>query len=154
MVLNTLLGGYFGSRLMSNLREDKGYTYGIYSHTQLFRGPIVFFITADVAVDAATDAIAQVDKELRRLSDEPVSQDELHRVCTYMLGDHLRSIDGIFELAERHRQMATMGIDKRFFDYFLQALETTTPDDIQRLARRFLSPEEMLHVVVGPGSDC
>ena len=153
-ILNTLLGGYFSSRLMSNLREDKGYTYGINSQVQIFRGPIVFFITADVANDAVPDALVQIDNELRRLQEERVSDEELHRVCTYMRGDHLRSIDGIFELAERHRQMATMGIDKRFFDYLLQALETTTPDDIQRLARRFLSPEEMLHVVVGPGSDC
>ena len=148
MVLNTLLGGYFGSRLMSNLREEKGYTYGIYSQTQIYRGLIVFFITADVAAEAADDSLVQVDAEMRRLQEEPVTDDELRRVCTYMRGDHLRSIDGIFELAERRRQMATTGVGEEFFDLFLNALDTTTPADIQRLARQHLSPEEMLHVCV------
>lgn len=148
MVLNTLLGGYFGSRLMSNLREEKGYTYGIYSQTQIYRGLIVFFITADVAAEAAADSLVQVDAEMRRLREEPVTDDELRRVCTYMRGDHLRSIDGIFELAERRRQMATTGVGEEFFDLFLNVINTTTPADIQRLARQHLSPEEMLHVCV------
>ena len=150
MILNTLLGGYFGSRLMSNLREDKGYTYGINSRIQILRGCIVFYITADVAPDAAADSLVQVDAEMRRLCDEPVSPDELRRVCNYLRGDHLRSIDGIFELAERHRQLATTALDSRFFDYFLDALETTTPSDILRVARQYLNPSDLLHVVAGP----
>lgn len=150
MILNTLLGGYFGSRLMSNLREDKGYTYGINSRFQFFRGCIIFFITADVAPEAVTDSLVQNDAEIRRLHDEPVSPDELRRVCTYLRGDHLRSIDGIFELSERHRQLSTTAIDDRFFDFFLSALDTTTPHDICRLARLYLSPSDLLHVVAVP----
>ena len=151
MVLNTLLGGYFGSRLMTNLREEKGYTYGIYSQTQIFRGVIVFFITADVAAEAAEDSLVQVDAEIRRLQEEPVTDDELCRVCTYMRGDHLRSIDGIFELSERRRQMVTTGVGESFFDLLLAALGTTTPADIQRLARKYLDPSDLLHVVAKGG---
>lgn len=148
MVLNTVLGGYFGSRLMSNLREEKGYTYGIYSQTQIFRGIVVQFITADVAASAATDALRQVDNELRRLQQEPVPQEELERVCTYMRGDFLRSVDGIFEVSERYRQMVNTAVDEHLTENLFQALETVTPDDLMRLARQYLSPNELLHVTV------
>lgn len=150
MVLTTLLGGYFGSRLMANLREEKGYTYGIYCQTQIFRGVIVLFITADIAPQAVDDSLLQVDNELRRLQDEEVSLDELRRVCTYMRGDYLRSIDGIFELAERHRQMTNAAVDPTFFDNLLLAIERTTPAALQRLAQQFFNPSDFLHVVAGP----
>ena len=150
MVLSTLLGGYFGSRLMRNLREERGYTYGIQCQAQIFRGLIVFFITSDVAADAVDDALAQIDREILRLQDEQVEEEELRRVCTYMRGDYLRSIDGIFELAERHRQMSVTGLEERFFDYLLSTLDAITPADLQRIACRFLSPADLLHVVARP----
>lgn len=149
MVLNTLLGGYFGSRLMSNLREDKGYTYGIYSQTQIFLGYIVQYIFADVATTAVDDALRQVDEELLRLQQEPVGQDELVRVCTFMRGDYLRSVDGVFEIAERYRQMVDTAIDERLTENLLDALQSTTPAQLQHLAAAYLDPAQLLHVTAG-----
>ena len=148
MVLNTVLGGYFGSRLMSNIREDKGYTYGIYSTTQVYRGSIVFYITADVAAEATQAAVAEVYKEIDRLKQEPVPDEELERVRNYMMGDFIRSIDGAFEISERYRQMAATAVDDRLTTLLLDAVATVTPAQLQELAQTYLA--DLVTVVAGP----
>ena len=148
MVLNTVLGGYFGSRLMSNLREDKGYTYGIYSTTQIFRGSIIFYITADVAAQATQDALSEINREITLLRQEPVSQEELDRVCNFMMGDFIRSIDGIFEVSDRYRQMVATRVDERLSTNLLDTLQTITPAQLQTLARSVFT--NLTQVVAGP----
>lgn len=147
LVLNTILGGYFGSRLMSNIREDKGYTYGIYSMTQVFRGSVAFFITADVASDVAQAAVDEVFGEIRRLQDEPVSQEELELVRNYMMGDFIRSIDGTFELSERYRQMVATDVTEHFTHNLLEAIRSVTPEQLQHLAKTYLT--DLLTVTAG-----
>lgn len=149
MVLSTLLGGYFGSRLMSNLREDKGYTYGIYSRTQIFRGLIVFFITADVAAGSVDDAEKEILHELQRLIDEPVSEEELNLVKVVLAGDFLRSVDGIFERSARFCDMMGTDVDERLTDNLRQALADATPADLHRLAATYLAPDTMTVVRTG-----
>lgn len=151
-VLNTVLGGYFGSRLMTNLREDKGYTYGIYSQMQVYRGAIVFFLTADVASESAGAALREIRAELERLRAEPVAPDELQRVCSYMRGDFLRSIDGIFELSERSRQMAASGCDERITRRLLETLRTVTPQRLHSLAQQMFAPGSLVTIVAGPAN--
>ncbi len=148
MVLNTILGGYFGSRLMSNLREDKGYTYGIYSQTQIFRDSIALYITADVAADATADAVAEINREIELLRREPVSPTELDRVRNYMMGDFIRSIDGTFEIAERHRQMVTTQVDERLSTNLMQTLADINPAQLLALAQTTLT--DLLTVTAGP----
>lgn len=142
MVLTTLLGGYFGSRLMSNLREDKGYTYGIYARTQIYRGVIVFFITADVAGNAAAEAEKEIFHELQRLIDEPVSQEELDLVRVVLAGDFIRSVDGVFERAARFGDMLGTHVTEQFTDNLRDILPTITPTELQHLATQYLRPEE------------
>ena len=154
MVLTTILGGYFGSRLMSNIREDKGYTYGINALTNIFRGSISFFIVSDVAADKADAALREIMFEIERLRNEPVSDDELRMVRNVMLGDFLRSIDGIFERSERFRQMKESHVTERFTDVFLEVLSedspyAVTPERLQSLAQRVLDPQCLLQVSVG-----
>ena len=139
MVLNTVLGGYFGSRLMSNLREDKGYTYGIYSQTQIFRDSIILFITADVAAQATHDAVKEINLEIERLRQEPVSDAELERVRNFMMGDFIRSIDGTFEISERYRQMVVTDVDERLSTNLMETLATVTPDQLLSLAQSTLT---------------
>ena len=146
MVLNTVLGGYFGSRLMSNIREDKGFTYGIYSTTQIYRGSIVFYITADVAAQATQAAVGEVYKEINRLQQEPISEEELERVRNYMMGDFIRSIDGVFEVSERYRQMATTHVTEQLTTNLLDAIATITPPQLQTLAQTCFT--DMVTVVV------
>ncbi len=148
MVLNTVLGGYFGSRLMSNIREEKGYTYGIYSMTQIHRGSIVFSIIADVAAEAAPLAVEEVFKEMRQLQQEPVFEEELDRVRNYMIGDFIRSIDGVFEVSERYNHMASTLVTEQLTTNLLDAIATVTPEQLQTLAQTHLT--DLLTVTVGP----
>lgn len=148
MVLNTILGGYFGSRLMSNIREEKGYTYGIYSQTQIHRGSIVFYITADVASESAQDAVNEVFVEICRLRDEQVSEEELELVRNYMMGDFIRSIDGIFEISERYRQMVATNVTEQLSCNLLAAIQSVTPAQLQQLAQRYLT--DLITVTAGP----
>lgn len=149
MLLTTLLGGFFGSRLMSNLREDKGYTYGIQAHTQIYRGVIVLYITTDVAASAADAAEEEIRRELQRLCDEPVGDDELAMVKTVLIGDFIRSVDGVFERSERLRSMLATDVDETFTDNLREALQTTTADHLLQLSRRFLQPADMLYCRAG-----
>ena len=149
VVLTTLLGGYFGSRLMSNIREDKGYTYGIYSQTRICRGSLLFSIVTDVASDVANAALAEIMHEVDRLRDEPVTTEELDLVRKCMLGDFMRSVDGVFERSERFGQQLIADIDERFTDNLFRAIDTVSPEQLQSLAKQLLQKEELLVVNVG-----
>ncbi len=149
MILTTLLGGYFGSRLMSNLREDKGYTYGIYARTQLYRGVIVFYITADVAGDVAAEAEKEIFAELRKLAEEPVSEEELNLVRVVMAGDFIRSVDGIFERSARFCDMLGTDITETLTDNLRIAVNKTTAAQLQELAQRLFKPDDMTVCLAG-----
>lgn len=151
MVLTTVLGGYFGSRLMSNIREDKGYTYGVNAMTHIGRGSLDFFIVTDVAADKAEPAMEEIIKEMERLRREPVLAGELELVRTCMLGDFMRSIDGIFERSERFCQQMTSCVDESFTDNFMAVLEpgAVTCDRLRELAFELLDPQQMVMVNAG-----
>ena len=149
IILTTILGGWFGSRLMRNIREDKGYTYGIYARTQIYRGCIVFYITADVAANTADDAVRQVFHELEQLAACPVSEEELALVKNVLVGDFLRSVDGIFELSSRYCDMLANGVDERLTDNLRKAVNETTAAELQELAQRLLRVEEMTVCTAG-----
>ena len=149
IILTTILGGWFGSRLMRNIREDKGYTYGIYARTQIYRGCIVFYITADVAANTADDAIGQVFHEIEQLVHEPVSDEELTLVKNVLVGDFLRSVDGIFELSSRYCDMQANGVDERLTDNLRAAIKDTTATELQELAQRLLKVEDMTVCTAG-----
>ena len=92
--------------------------------------------------------MAEVYKEIDRLKQEPVPNDELERVRNYMMGDFIRSIDGAFEISERYRQMASTGVDDRITTHLLDAVATVTPAQLQELAQKYLT--DLVTVVAGP----
>lgn len=149
MVLNTLLGGYFGSRLMSNIREDKGYTYGIYSQTDVLRGSTIFYVTADVNGGATDLAVEEIYKELSHLCDEPVSDEELALVKNYMAGDFMRSIDGIFERSDRWRMQQQAGATSLFDQHYCDSVASASPRCLQQLAQQVFRADELTEIVVG-----
>lgn len=148
MVLNTILGGYFGSRLMTNIREDKGYTYGIYSQTQIYRGSLAFYIVSDVAGDKVDDALKEIRNEVQRLCEEPVPEEELRLVKSTMAGDFLRGIDGVFERMERFAMMCNCGITERFTDNLLAMFndDGVTSSELRDLAKKVLDWNGLLAV--------
>lgn len=149
LILSTILGGYFGSRLMSNIREKKGYTYGINTVNNIMRGSSLFCIVTDVANTVVDQACAEIYNEIGVLRSEPVPIDELSLVCNYMAGDFLRSVDGIFERSERFCNMMDTNIDEQFTCNFLDALRTVTPEKLTAVASRLLNPADLTEVIVG-----
>ena len=148
-IINTVLGGYFGSRLMSNIREDKGYTYGIGSAIVSMEDAIFFFISTEVGVDVTNETLQEVYFELNRLCKELVSKEELVMVKNYMLGSMLKSSDGPFSMADKYKSVYFKGEDLRFYDRFISMINNVTSQELFTVAKKYFEPKEMLEVVVG-----
>lgn len=148
-VLNTVLGGYFGSRLMANIREDKGYTYGIGSGVNNLVHSGVFYISTEVGVDVTAAAVTEIYKEVAKLREELVDADELETVRNYILGNFLRSVDGPFALADKFKSIWEFGLDYSFFDAYFNAVKTVTAAEIRDLANQYLQEKDLLECVVG-----
>jgi predicted Zn-dependent peptidase len=149
-VLNTILGGYFGSRLMTNIREDKGYTYGINSGIMSLRNSGYIYIASEVGADVREEAINEVFKEMELLRQEPVPEDELSLVKNYLAGSFLRSIDGPFSLADRFLGLLDYGFDfNEYYDRYLQTINDITPQQLQDLAIKYFVEDSFLETVAG-----
>ena len=148
-VLVTLFGGYFGSRLMTNIREQKGYTYGISAGLLPYPGEGVLTISADTTPEYVQPLVREVYKELDRLRDERVSEEELDRVRGYMLGEMCRSYESVFSLADAWIFIRISGLDGSYFTGIPQAIETVTPVELQDLAQKHLCKENLKLVVCG-----
>jgi zinc protease len=149
MLLNTILGGYFGSRLMANIREDKGYTYGINSQLVSLRQAGYLQISTETGQQVTQAAIAEIHKELIRLQQEAIGHEELELVKNYITGSLLRSLDGPYAQAERFKSILGQNIGMQYFSEILQKIKNTNSDQLQRLAQQYLDPDSMLTVVVG-----
>lgn len=148
-VLNTLLGGYFGSRLMSNIREDKGYTYGIGSGIASLQHAGYFFISTEVGVDVCQSALDEIYLEINKLRQELVSEDELELVRNYMLGTFLRSVDGPFALAERFKGIMEYNLGYDYFDKYAATIKTISASELRDLANKYLDQNTMIELVAG-----
>ena len=148
-VLNTILGGYFGSRLMSNIREDKGYTYGIGSAVASMKQDGYFFISTEVGADVTNAAIEEIYKEIEILKDEHVDNEELEMARNYMLGTFLKGMDGAFQLAERFKSIYLYDLDYSYYDRYLQKIKTIQADELRDLARKYFDLSGFYEIVVG-----
>ena len=148
-VLVTLFGGYFGSRLMSNIREDKGYTYGIGAGLVNYPGIGVLGISTEAANEYVEPLIAEVYKEMDILRSEKVSDKELEMVRNYMLGDMCRSYESAFSLSDAWIFIETSGLKNDFFEQTLRAIREVTSDELQVLAQRYFCKENLIAVVAG-----
>jgi zinc protease len=148
-ILNTALGGYFGSRLMSNIREDKGYTYSIGSAVVSMKQAGSFFISTEVGADVTSLAIDEIHKEIERLRNEPLETDELMMVKNYMMGSFLKGIDGAFQLADRWKGLLIYGLEYEYFYRYLDTIRTIKADELMALAKKHLDLEYFYEVVVG-----
>jgi zinc protease len=149
MILNTALGGYFGSRLMANIREEKGYTYNIYSTLDPLHEDAYFCIATEVSNDKVADAKKEIYAELQDLVDEPIDEEEMEMVRSYMLGNLLTMLDGPFHVAGVIRTFISEDIPLEEFELLVKEIKTITPERLQALARQYLSPDDMWEVTVG-----
>ncbi|HRH66403.1 MAG TPA: insulinase family protein, partial [Bacteroidia bacterium] len=148
-VLNTVLGGYFGSRLMSNIREDKGYTYGIGSALVSMKQEGYFFISTEVGADVTVPALTEIYKEIDLLKTELVEEEELAMVRNYMRGTFLKGIENAFHLADRFRSLHLHGLGYDYYQKYLEKVRTIQPDEIKALANKYLDSGAFYELVVG-----
>ena len=149
LLLNTVLGGYFGSRLMSNLREDKGFTYGIHSFVTNYKNAGFFSVSTEVKANVTGEAIDEIKNELNRLRTEKIGEEELNRVKNYIYGTFLRTFDGPFALAERFKSAKDIDEGFSFYKRSLDDMLQVTPEALLGIANSYLVPEEMITLVVG-----
>ena len=148
-VLMTLFGGYFGSRLMSNIRENKGYTYGISAGVVFYPDSGLLIVSTETDNEYVEPLIQEVYHEIDRLHLDPVSAEELRIVRNYMLGEMCRSYESPFSLSDAWIFIATSGLKDDYFARSLQAVNEITPAEIQDLAQRYLCKETLKEVIAG-----
>jgi zinc protease len=147
-VLNNLFGGFFGSRLMSNIREEKGYTYGIYSYLQNHIQQSAWVVSTEAGRDVCEATVAEVYKEMELLRNEPVEDDELLLVRNYMMGSILGDLDGPFQILNRWKNIILNGLDEDYFYKQLETIRTVSAGELQELANKYLVPEQFYELVV------
>jgi len=147
--LNTLLGGYFGSRLMKNLREEKGYTYGVHSSVSSFDLSGFMVISTDVGRQNAEKAAGEIFSELKRLQASPPTDEEMEVVRKYMMGEILRMFDGPFSIADSFRSVLDFGLNFDYYHRMAETIKSVTPDEIMRLANAYCKPEDMYEIKAG-----
>lgn len=147
-VLNNIFGGFFGSRLMSNIREDKGYTYGIHSYMQNHIHSSAWLISTEAGRDVCAATIDEVYKEMAILRNEPVDAEELDLVRNYMIGSLLGDLDGPFQVIARWKNYILNGLTDEYFYNSIRVVQSITAEEIQALAQRYLEPDSFYEVVV------
>jgi zinc protease len=148
-VLNTVFGGYFGSRLMTNIREDKGYTYGIGSGMTSFKQTGSFFIASEVGADVCKSAVDEIEKEINLLKNELIGDDELSLVRNYMLGSLLGSLENVFSHADKFKNLYFSGLGYDYYDRYTQTVKNITAAELQALANKYFNFDDFYKVIVG-----
>jgi zinc protease len=147
-VLNNIFGGFFGSRLMSNIREEKGYTYGIYSYLENHIQQSAWVISTEAGRDVCEAAIVEVYKEMEVLRKEEVDDEELLLVQNYMMGSILGDLDGPFHIINRWKNIILNDLPEDYFYQQIEAIKKVTPKELLQLANKYLLPENFYELVV------
>jgi len=147
--LNTILGGYFGSRLMKNIREEKGFTYGIHSSVSSFRESGFIVISTEVGTEYTEKTINEIYFEIGRLQNESVKQEEIKVVRNYISGELLRMFNGPFALAESFKAVWQFGLDFTYYNRLAEKIGTISQDEIIRLANAYYNIDKLYEVIAG-----
>jgi predicted Zn-dependent peptidase len=148
-VVNTVLGGYFGSRLMTTIREEKGYTYGIGSGITSLQHGGAFFIASEVGANVTNDAIKDIYNEIEILQQQTVPEKELDLVRNYMLGSLLRSLDGPFALAESLKSIIEYDLGVDYFTKYIDTIKNISTGEIKELAQQYFNLDSLYELKVG-----
>ena len=146
-VLSHILGGYFGSRLMTNIREDKGYTYNIYATIDTMAHGGCFYIATEVGNDFIDPTLSEIKREIDTLREDLVEPAELNAVKSYILGNLLTMIDGPLNISEVVKALVIDQIPLPFFNRLVEQVQHITPEEIRLLAQKYLDWESMWKVI-------
>ncbi|HMG68272.1 MAG TPA: pitrilysin family protein [Chitinophagaceae bacterium] len=147
-VLNILFGGFFGSRLMSNIREDKGYTYGIQSYLQNHVHESAWMISTEAGRDVCEPTIKEIYHEMQVLREDLIDEEELLLVRNYMMGSILGDLDGPFQVIARWKNIILNDLNEKYFYDSIQNIKTVTAEELKQLAEKYLDPKEFYELLV------
>ena len=147
--LTVLLGGYFGSRLMSNIREENGYTYHISAEVDAYGKRNAFMISSETANEYVELCIKEIYNELNKLRKEPITESEVEHVRNYILGEMCRECEGLTAKSEVFVNAWLSGESFASVNEYLEVVKSITADELERVAERCLNPSEMIEIVVG-----
>ena len=147
-VLNALFGGFFGSRLMNNIREDKGYTYGIYSFLVNHVHAGAWMVSTEAGRDVCEATITEVYHEMEKLRNGAIDQEELLLVKNYLIGTLLGDLDGPFQIIGRWKNLILNGLDDSFFYNSVNTIKNISSEELKELAKKYLNPEEFYELTV------
>jgi predicted Zn-dependent peptidase len=148
-ILSHLLGGYFGSRLMENIREDKGYTYNISASYDTLRFDGSFNIETEVSPEFVEPCLREIRHEINRLQQELVPAAELEMLRNYLMGAFLTMIDGPFNWSETLRTLLVEQLDTSALKQLIQKVQNIQPEEIRTLAQQYLRAEDLWTVMAG-----
>jgi predicted Zn-dependent peptidase len=147
-VLNTILGGYFGSRLMNEIRENQGLTYGIYSSVDSFAQDGCFYISTETATDNAQKVIEAIKNETHKLSSELIPEEELQMARNYIMGHLMTQLDGAFSSMDFIKSMKIEHLENERFTKLIETVQQITPSDLRDLASGYFTLDEWVTVIV------
>jgi zinc protease len=147
-VLNNVFGGYFGSRLMTNIREDKGYTYGIHSYLLNNVQESALLITTEAGKEVCTPTIGEVYKEMKLLREELIDEEELQQARNFAIGTILGDLDGPFHVASRWKNILLNDLDGNYFREGVRIIKEITAEELRELAVKYLDPAAFFELVV------
>lgn len=148
-VLNTVFGGYFGSRLMANIREEKGYTYGIHSSLVSYPHDSFIDISSEVGKDVREATLNEIANEINLLRTELIDEDELQTVKNYMTGRIMRNVDGALKFSETLKSLIVFNQGTDYVQKTLDTIRTITAPELRDLANKYLDYDKMYKVTVG-----
>ncbi|MEQ8239356.1 MAG: pitrilysin family protein [Cyclobacteriaceae bacterium] len=148
-ITNDLLGGYFGSRLMKNIREEKGLTYGISSSINHLQQASYLIIGSDILKEKRDLAISEIEKEIKILQTEQVTNRELDALKNYLRGKLLSAFDSPFSSAQMIKTVVEWGIGAQAWQTYFDAIETIVPEHIMEMTNKYLEIEKINRVMVG-----
>ncbi len=149
LVTNTLLGGYFSSRITTNIREDKGYTYSPHSTVSTRYRDAYWIQVADVSTETTGPALSEIFSEINRLQEEPVPEEELQGVKSYMTGTFIRRNSSRHGIIGQLPFMDLHDLGREFLENYIDDVHAVTPDEVGEVARNILDDREMTVVIVG-----
>jgi len=148
VVMNTVLGGSFTSRLNQNLRETHGYTYGAGSSFDMRPLPGPFLASSAVQTDVTDKALTEFMKELNGIL-EPITDEELVRVRNYVALSYPSGFQSVGQIASQLNELVTYGLPENYFNTYIEKVLAVTKEDVQRVARKYLDPSKVAVVIVG-----
>ncbi len=148
MVMNTLLGGSFSSRLNQNLREKNGYTYGARSSFAFRKGPGPFIAGAGVQTAVTDKALAEFMNELRAIR-EPASEEEILRAKNYVAYGYPQNFETVGGIADEMEELVEHGLPANYFSTFVPSILAVTADDVRRVATQYVDPDAIEIIIVG-----